>query len=113
MKVELPPLDDRQFSYGGSLLAFAGNAIALPPDWSPVVRTTLSALGAIVVGVVVPMLQRALRDWMEFRAGVRRAEKRAQRAEAELAYYKASHDNLPPVPPEADSTGDWTPPKGA
>lgn len=117
MKVELPPLDDRQFSFGGSALAFLGNAIVLPSDWSPAVRTTLSALGAIVAGVLVPMLQRAVRDWMELKAGTRKAERRAQKAEAELAYFKASHQNLPPVPPDvtesSESTGDWTPPKGA
>jgi hypothetical protein len=115
MRPEIPAtLDDRQFSYIGSSLALLGNAIALPADWSPAVRTLLSFLGALFVGVIVPMGQRALRDWIEFKAGVRRAEKRALKAEAELAYYKASHEGLTPVPPEiTESTGDWTPPKGA
>lgn len=68
----LAHVDDRHaFSLTGSTIAVLGNAIVLPADWSPAVRAVLSFLGAVFVGVIVPMLQRAAKDWMDGRLKLR------------------------------------------
>jgi hypothetical protein len=104
-------MDDRCFSYWGAGLTILGQLLVLPDDWSDAAKLFFAWIGGMVAGIGGPMASRAIRDWFEVKAKVRRLERRANEAEADLAYYKASHHDLPPLPHEPSETGDWTPPK--